>query len=130
MIVYLHFHTVLQWAGSQKPHRSCPLVNKVENVDRAPSSPGMFKYVTPEMPFPASNRLFLMNRFRTGQGSYHANLHRWGLAQSPSYDCGQRQTMNHIVDTCPLTKLEGGLNLLDKADDDWNLQRLQHSRNK
>ena len=29
-----------------------------------------------------------------------------------------RQTMNHIVDTCPLTKFEGGLNLLHKADDD------------
>jgi len=26
--------------------------------------------------------------------------------------------MNHIVDTCPLTKLEGGLNLLHKVDDD------------
>ena len=28
-----------------------------------------------------------------------------------------RPCMNHIVDTCPLTKLEGGLNLLHKADD-------------
>ena len=26
--------------------------------------------------------------------------------------------MNHIVDTCPLTKHEGGLNLLHEADDD------------
>jgi len=26
--------------------------------------------------------------------------------------------MNHIVDTCPLTKFEGGLILLHKADDD------------
>jgi len=26
--------------------------------------------------------------------------------------------MNYIVDTCPLTKFEGGLNLLHKADDD------------
>jgi len=76
----------------------------------------------------------LMNHFRTGQGPSHANLHKWGLAQSPSCDCGQRQTMNHIVDTCPLTKFEGGLNLLHKADDEqsygWNLQRLQHLQNK
>jgi len=42
-----------------------------------------------------------------------ANLHKWGLAQSPFCDCGQRQTMNH-----PLTKFEGGLNLLHEADDD------------
>jgi len=59
-----------------------------------------------------------MNRFWTGQGPWCANLHEWGLAQSPSCDCGQRQTMNHIVDTCPLTKSEGGPNLLHKADDD------------
>ena len=26
--------------------------------------------------------------------------------------------MNHIVNTCPLTKFEGGLNLLHEADDD------------
>ena len=26
--------------------------------------------------------------------------------------------VNHIVDVCPLTKCEGGLNLLHKADDD------------
>jgi len=60
----------------------------------------------------------LMNRFWTGQGPCHANLHKWGLAQSPSCDCGQRQTMNHVVDTCPLTKFEGRLNLLHKAVDD------------
>ena len=52
------------------------------------------------------------NRFRTGQGPCHDNLHKWGLSQSPSCDCGQRQTTNHIVDTCPLTKFEGRLNLL------------------
>jgi len=43
--------------------------------------------------------------------------------------------MNHTVDTCPLAKIEGGLNPLHEADDDaviyvWNLQRLQHARNK
>ena len=52
-------------------------------------------------------------------GPCHANLHKWGLAQSPSYDCGQQQTMNHIVDTCPLTKFKGGLNLLHEADEWW-----------
>ena len=26
--------------------------------------------------------------------------------------------MNHIVDACPLTEFEGGLNLLHEADDD------------
>ena len=40
------------------------------------------------------------------------SMETMGDAQSPSCDCRQRQTMNHIVDTCPLTKFEGGLNLL------------------
>jgi len=35
-----------------------------------------------------------------------------------SCDCGQQQTVNHVVDTCPLTKCEDGLNLLHEADDD------------
>jgi len=43
---------------------------------------------------------------------------KWGLAQSPTCDCGQRQTMNHIVDMRPLTRFGGGLNLLHEADDD------------
>jgi len=33
-------------------------------------------------------------------------------------DCGQRQTMNHTVDTCPLTKFDAAVNLLHEADDD------------
>ena len=48
-----------------------------------------------------------MNRFRAGKGPCRANLHKWGLAQSPSCDCGQPQTMNRIVDTClmPINKI-------------------------
>jgi len=61
----------------------------------------------------------LINCFRTGQGSYRANLHKWGLAQSPSCSCGQRQTMNHShCPLVPIKKFEGGLNLLHEADDD------------
>jgi len=37
---------------------------------------------------------------------------------TPSCDRGQRQTVNRIVNTCQLTKFEGGLNLLNEADDD------------
>jgi len=78
--------------------------------------------------------VFFDVKVRTGQGPCRDNLHTWGLTQTPSRDCAQRQTMNHIVDTCPLTKFENGLNLLHEADDDaviWleSKQRLQHSRN-
>jgi len=52
--------------------------------------------------------LSLLNCFRTGQGPCRAILHKWGLAKSPTSDCGQQQTMSHIVDTCPSTKLDDG----------------------
>ena len=59
----------------------------------------------------------LLNRFRTGQGPCRANMHKWGLASSPLCDCREQQTMAHIVDSCPLTKLDGGLLSLHEADD-------------
>ena len=31
--------------------------------------------------------------------------------------CGETQTMSHIVESCPLTKLNGGLSQLHSADD-------------
>jgi len=62
----------------------------------------------------------LLNRFRAGQGPCHAFLHKWGLAKSPTCGCGQQQTMSHIADSdmCPLTKFDGGLQLLQEAEDD------------
>ena len=60
----------------------------------------------------------LLNRFRADQGPCRANLHKWGLAASELCDCGQRQTMGHIVDSCPLTQLDGRLTRLHEADDD------------
>jgi len=59
----------------------------------------------------------LLNRFWTDRGLCCANLHKWGLAASELCDCGQRQTMGHIVDSCPLTQLDGGQRL-HKANDD------------
>jgi len=38
----------------------------------------------------------LMNRFQTGQDPCRANLHKWGLAQSPSCDCGQQPHCRHV----------------------------------
>ena len=60
----------------------------------------------------------LFNRFHTGQGPCHANMHKWGLAPSPLCDCGEQQTMVHIVDLCPITKLYGGLLSRHEADED------------
>ena len=60
----------------------------------------------------------LLNRFCTGQGPCRANMHKWCLASSPLCDCGEQQTMEHIVDSCLLTKLDGGLLSLHEADED------------
>ena len=51
----------------------------------------------------------------------HANLHKWGFAASELCefcDCGQQQTVGHIVASSPLTQLNGGLMRLCEADDD------------
>jgi len=59
-----------------------------------------------------------VRQLMTGQvnAPCRANLHKWGTC-----DCDQRQTVNHIVGACALTKFDGGLNLgvlLHEADDD------------
>ena len=60
--------------------------------------------------------------FRTGRGPCRASLHKQGLAQSPSCDCGQQKTRNHIVDKCPLPKFEGRLYSTKRIQSySWNL---------
>jgi len=90
-------NTVTQW---RQDWSSASVVNDTIVTDPTIRQPGF------DLP---RHTWSLLNRFRTGQDPCRANLHIWGLAQSPSCDCGQRQTANHIVDTCPLTKFEGGL---------------------
>ena len=59
----------------------------------------------------------LLNSFRTGQGQCRACLKRWGQASSDLCECGETQTMSHIVNACPLTKFEGGLQALHEVDE-------------
>jgi len=64
----------------------------------------------------------LLNRFRTGQGHYNACHKKWGFTDNELCDCGETQTMSHIVNSCPLTKFDGGLLRLHEADEaavDW-----------
>jgi len=47
-------------------------------------------------------------------------------------DYGKRQTMSHIVNSCPQTKLEGGLQRLHSADDvaiEWQDTQLGNALN-
>ena len=42
----------------------------------------------------------------------------WRLSDTDLCPCGETQTMSHIVESCPLTKLNGGLSRLHSADED------------
>ncbi len=60
----------------------------------------------------------MLNRFRTGQGRCAVNLVRWGQATNPNCSCGEPETMQHIVNECPLTHFNGGLKALHLAEQD------------
>ena len=105
VIIKLLLFVITQW---RQDWSSASAVNHTIVTDRTIRQPG----------FDISRHTWsLINRFGTGQGPCHANLHKWGLTQSPSRDCGKRQTMNHTADTCPLTQFGGWLNQLHEADD-------------
>jgi len=60
----------------------------------------------------------LLNRFRTEQGHCGACRRKWRLSDTDLCPCGETQMMSHIVESCPLTKLNGGLSRLHSADED------------
>ena len=60
----------------------------------------------------------LLNRFRTEQGHCGTCRRKWRLTDTDLCPCGEAQTMSHIVESCPLTKLNGGLSWLHSADED------------
>jgi len=60
----------------------------------------------------------LLNRFRTEQGHYGACRRKWRLTDTDLCPCRETQTMSHIVESCPLTKLNGSLSRLHSADED------------
>jgi len=58
----------------------------------------------------------LLNRFRTEQGHCGACRRKWRLTDTDLCPCGETQTMSHIVESCPLTKLNDGLSRLHSVD--------------
>jgi len=56
-----------------------------------------------------------INRIRTANNRCNHLLHKWGMSESPLRCCGNIQTMQHIVETCPLTKYDGGLRGIHKG---------------
>ena len=58
----------------------------------------------------------LLNRLE--QGHCSACRRKWRLTDTDLCPCGKTQMMFHIVEYCPLTKLNGGLSRLHSADED------------
>jgi len=60
----------------------------------------------------------LLNRFRTEQGHCCSCRRKWQITDIDLCPCGETQMMSHIVKSCALTKLNGGLSRLHSADED------------
>ena len=58
------------------------------------------------------------HRFRTDQGHCGACRRKWRLTDTDLCPCAETMTMSHIVESCPLTKLNGSLSRLHSADED------------
>ena len=50
-----------------------------------------------------------LNRIRTGQGNCALLLHRWQIIESPLCQCGEIQTIDHIVRCCAIHRFSGNI---------------------
>jgi len=89
--------------------KSAPVVNSHLVCDPTIRQPGF--------DFPRQ-QWSLLNRFRMEQGHCGACRRKWRLTDTDLCPCGETQTMSHIVESCPLTKLNGCLSRLHSADED------------
>jgi len=110
-ITHVHRFSLLIYCSARHCHTQqiivrdglvCQLLNVNANEFRSPSS-----YMVSHEPFPDRSRP--MSAWLTCTNGVSPN-HFPVIAAS--------ETMNHIVDTSPSTKSEGGLNILHEADDD------------
>ena len=92
LVAYIHLFLNAQW---REVWTSAPVVNQSLVPDPTIRKPGF------DLP---RHTWSMLNRFRTGRGTCRADLHQWGLSTSESCSCGQKQTMSHIVDSCPLSR--------------------------
>jgi len=60
----------------------------------------------------------LLNHFRMEQGHCGACRRKWRLTDIDLCPCSKTQTISHIVESCPLTKPNGGISRLHSVDED------------
>lgn len=58
-----------------------------------------------------------LNRIRSEQGRCNYLLHKWGMVDSlaPLCECGEPQTIKHMVESCHITMFKEGLTKLHKG---------------
>ena len=60
-----------------------------------------------------------LNCLQTGVGRFHSSMHKWGLAPSPSCECGaSEQTADHVLTACPIHQASHGARGLTVLDDE------------
>ena len=60
-----------------------------------------------------------LHRLRTGVGRFHSSMHKWGLAPSPTCECGAfEQTADHVLTACPIYRAPHGARGLTVLDDE------------
>jgi hypothetical protein len=70
-----------------------------------------------------------LNRFRTGHGKCNNMLFHWNIRENPSCECGaEKETIQHIVEECPLNKFQQGFSKLHLLTEDA-LNWLQQIKN-
>jgi len=58
----------------------------------------------------------ILNKLWTGHEKTGKTLHKWGRRDTPQCDCGHdTQTVNHIVEECPIRSIQGGMEHLHNA---------------
>jgi len=67
---------------------------------------------------PLSATVVSAEHFCMEQGHCDACRRKWQLTDTDLCPCGETLTISHIVESCPLTKLNGGLSWLHSADED------------
>ncbi|KAF0706170.1 Uncharacterized protein FWK35_00034662 [Aphis craccivora] len=56
-----------------------------------------------------------LNRIRSEQGICNYLLHKWGMVDSPLCECGETQTIKHMVESCSITMIKEGLTKLHEG---------------
>ncbi|VVC37050.1 Hypothetical protein CINCED_3A010963 [Cinara cedri] len=56
-----------------------------------------------------------LNQIRSEQGRCNYLLHKWGMVDSPLCECGEMQTIKHMVESCPIKMFKEGLTKLHEG---------------